>query len=169
MSLVAQIPINPNGSRVRYPVKRFSAPFGAGTYNFAQVGNTDVLLYKLSASSVYCMERINFYANVSEADWLEGMGAEATFPAFTVRFQHSPDVSIWPEPVRCVNYIDNEEQLVFFRTTRQDDNLLITFTGLVNQVAGMVGTDPLLAQVNFTMYEITDQPWIEKFILAKGH
>ena len=66
MSLIAQIPINPHGSRVRYPVKRFSAPFVAGAYDFDQVGNTDLLLYSLSPSSVYCMERINFFANVSE-------------------------------------------------------------------------------------------------------
>lgn len=168
MAVIAEIPINPNGCRVRYPVKRFSAPFGAGIYDFDQAANTNVLLYDLSPHSVYLMERINFFANISEADWLGGMGAQDTFPAFVVNLKYSKAASLWPEPVRCVNYIDNEEQLVFFRTTRDDDQLLITFNGQVTQVAGSVGVDPLLAQVNFTMYEITDQHWIEKFIRAGG-
>ena len=99
-----------------------------------------------------------------------GRGSTDAFPAFTkCGSKIRRGIRFWPEPVRCVNYIDNEEQLVFFRTGRVADDLLITFNGIVNQVAGMVGIDPLLAQVNFTMYEITDSQWIEKFIIAGGH
>lgn len=164
MSVVAQIPINPNGVRVRYPVKRFSAPFVGGQYDFNQPGNTDQLLYTLAPESVYLMERINFAANVSEADWLGSMASEADFPGFVVNLKSDQSASLWPEKVRCVNYKSNAEQLVFFRTTQKADQLLITFDGIVNQVPGMVGVDPLLAQVNFTMYEITNQPWIREFI-----
>lgn len=166
MSIIAKIPINPNGSRVRYPVKRFSAPFVAGGYDFGGAGtlNAGLLLYDLSPSSVYIMERINFFANVAESDWLGGMGAEATFPNFVCTMKYEKSASIWPEPIRCVNYIDNEEQVVFFRTSRKDEQLLITFSGVVTQTPGMVGVDPLLCQVNFTMYEITDQAWCTAFI-----
>lgn len=166
MSIIAQLPINPNGSRVRYPVKRFSAPFVGGFYDFGAAGNTntDLLLIKLSPSSVYVMERINFFANVKDSDWLEGMDTEATFPNFVCSFKFNKSTSVWPEPVRCVNYIDNEEQVVFFRTSRRDEQLLITFSGRVKQTAGMVGINPLLAQVNFTIYEVTDSEWVKKFI-----
>lgn len=168
MSIIERIPTNPNGSRVRYPVKRFSAPFALGQYDFAQAGNTDVVLTKLQANSIYCIERINFFAQVAEGVWLESMDTEVNFPAFRLHYQNDDSNSIYPEPVRCVNYLDNAEQLIFFWSTREEENLLITFSGIVNQVAGMVGIDPLLAEVNFTMYQITDQAWNKAFIEARG-
>jgi len=164
MSIIERIPVNPNAVRVRYPVKRFSAPFAAGQYDFAQAGNTNQLLLTLQANSVYLIERINFFAEADEADWLRSMDTEANFPAFRVHYLNDDANSLYPEPVRCVNYIDNAEQLVFFWTTREDESLLISFSGIVNQVAGMVGVDPLLAEVNFTLYQITDQPWNKRFI-----
>lgn len=164
MAIIERIPVNPKGTRVRYPAKRFSAPFAAGQYNFNQPGNTDQVLMTLQANSVYLIERINFFAAVGVADWLESMDTEVNFPAFTLRFKKSFNDSIYAEPVRCVNYIDNGEQLVFFNSTREQDQLLITFSGIVNQVAGMVGLDPLLVETNFTIYQITDQKWNAMFL-----
>lgn len=162
MSIIARIPINPNGVRVRYPVARFIAPFGGGQYDFNQPFNTNQLLIPLENNSIYLIERINFYANVSEVAWLESAGAE--LPFFRLRFQNNPSNSIFPEPVRCGNYIANGEQLVFFRNTRKDDDLLITFGGIINQVAATVGVDPILAQVNFTIYQIINEKWAKQFI-----
>lgn len=164
MAIIERIPVNPNAVRVRYPVKRFSAPLVAGQYDFGIAANTDVNLFRLQANSVYLIERINFFAQAAEADWLESMDTEANFPRFTLHYEFDNANSQFPEPVRCVNYIDNAEQLVFFRNTREQENLLISFAGVVNQVAGMVGLDPLLAEVNFTIYQVTDEAWIRKFI-----
>lgn len=164
MAIIEKIPVNPNAVRVRYPVVRFSAPFAAGQYDFAQPGNTDQVLLRLQANSVYLIERINFFAQVAESDWLLSMDTAANFPAFRLHYQNDDSNSLYPEPVRCVNYIDNAEQLVFFWTTRENESLLISFTGIVNQVAGMVGIDPLLAEVNFTLYQVTDEQWNRKFI-----
>jgi hypothetical protein len=114
------------------------------------------------------MERINFFANVAEAAWLEGMDTQANFPAFRLHYQNDSAASIYPEPVQCVNYLDNGEQLVFFYTTREGENLLISFSGIVNQVAAMVGIDPLLAETNFTIYQIIDEAWNRAFIEARN-
>jgi hypothetical protein len=168
MPIVATIPTNPNASRVRYPVRRFSAPFSLGQYDFNQAGNRNVVLMPLQSNSVYVITAINFFSNAREPDWLEGMGAQADFPAFRLHFENEDGNSIYPEPIQCVNFIDGGEQLSYFRTGRESENLLITFTGLVNQVAGMVGIDPLLAEVNFTIYQILDAKWIKKFINPEG-
>jgi len=168
MALIERIPTNPNGSRVRYPVKRFSAPLALGQYDFGQAGNTDQVLLEMQANSVYCIERINFFAQVAEGVWLESMDTEANFPFFRLHYQNDDANSIYPEPVRCVNYIDNAEQLIFFWSTRERENLLITFDGIVNLVAGMVGLDPLLCEVNFTLYQITDAAWNKAFVEARG-
>jgi len=164
MSLIAQIPINNNSTRVRYPSVRFSAPLGAGIYDFGIPANTDIQLMELQANSVYCIERINFFAQAAEADWLESMRTPLEFPSFFLRYQNEPNPSQFAEGVQCVNYIDNMEQLVFFRQTREQENLLISFRGVVDQVAGMVGFDPLLCEVNFVIYQITDSEWVRKYI-----
>lgn len=164
MAIIEKIPVNPNAVRVRYPVKRFSAPFAAGQYDFNQPGNQNQLLLPMQANSVYLIERISFFAQAAESDWLLSMDTEANFPAFRLHYQFDDAHSLYPEPVRCVNYVDNAEQLVFFFSTRENENLLISFSGIVNQVPGMVGTDPLLAEVNFTLYQITDEAWNRRFI-----
>jgi hypothetical protein len=168
MALIERIPVNPNSVRVRYPVVRFSAPFFAGQYDFGQAGNTGQLVLAMQANSVYCLERINFFAQVSESAWLESMDTAANFPAFALQYEKDSNTPIFPEPVRCVNYIDNAEQLVFFRSTRESERLMISFSGVVNQAADMVGIDPLLAQVNFTLYQVTDDSWNDRFIDGKN-
>lgn len=171
MSLIERIPGSPAMQRVRYPVKRFSAPFLAGQYSFNQAANQNVLLMPLKANSVYLIERISFFAGAganAEGNWLEGMPAEVDFPFFRLHYRNDDANSLYPEPVRCVNFVDGLEQLLFFWSTREEEDLLITFGGIVNQVAGMVGIDPLLAEVNFTMYQITDSGWNRAFIEAQG-
>jgi hypothetical protein len=167
LSITEHIPVNPNSTRVRYPVKRFSAPLLLGAYNYGIPANTDQLLLKMQANSVYLLERFSFFAQSSESDWLESMGAEIDFPSYRIHYRYDDSNSLLAEPVRCVNYVDNAEQLVFFRSTREGEELLISFSGIVNQVAGMVGLDPLLCQVNFTLYQVTDSHWITRFINPK--
>lgn len=167
MAIIERIPVNPNGVRVRYPVKRFSAPFAAGQYDFNQAGNQDIPILPLANNSIYLIERINFFAGIAEATWLESMDTEANFPFFKLHLLKSPATSIFPEPIRCVNYIDNAEQLVFFRSLQKDDTLLITFGGIINQVAASVGIDPMLAEVNFTLYQVINEEWAKKFIDPK--
>jgi len=164
MSIIERIPTNSGGVRVRYPVKRFFAPFVAGQYDFNQPANVNVPLMELQSNSIYLIERYSFFAQAAESDWLESMGAEANFPNFVVNYLKDSAESLFPNPVQCVNYQDNVEQLVFFRTTTVKETLLISFTGIVNQVAGMVGFDPLLAEVNLVIYQITDEKWNQNFI-----
>lgn len=161
MSILAKIP---RDSRVRYPVARFSAPFAAGVYNFSIPANENVvLLAPMQVSTVYLIERINFFANVPEGVWLESQDTIANYPNFRLHFLNSPSESLYPEPVRCVNYIDNGEQLIWYASTRSDESLLISFAGLVNQVPATVGIPTLFAQVNFTIYQVQNAEWIELF------
>jgi len=164
MSIQNVIPLNPNAVRVRYPVMRFSAPFVAGQYDFAQAGNTNQSLLKMQANSIYLIERISFFAQCGESDWLLGMDTVANFPAFFLRYKYDDAHSLFPEPVRCANFKQNEEQSVYFWSTRENEELLISFTGIVNQVAGMVGIDPLLVEVNFTLYQIINEKWNRGFV-----
>lgn len=164
MPIIDRIPMNENASRVRFPVLRFSAPFLAGQYDFGQAANQGVKLMALQPNTLYLLAAISFFANVGESDWLESMDTQANFPNFRLHKEFDSSDSIYPEPVQCVNYMDDVDQLVYFRTLRESDNLLISFNGIINQVAGMVGITPMLAEINFTMYQVTDQRFIRHYL-----
>jgi hypothetical protein len=120
-------------------------------------------MQEMSASNVYLIERISFFANVAEGDWLESMLAPANFPRIAVQFNRIGGASIYAEPFRCVNYVDNNEQLLYFKPLQNGDILAATMFGRVTQSPGMVGNLFLLAQINFTIYEITDRKWIDLY------
>lgn len=163
MAIISKIPDN---SRVRYPVARFvsSALDGLSQYAWENAGNTQVpLMQDMNASHVYLVERVSFFANVAESDWLGSMLTPADFPRVSIQFNRIGGSSIYAEPFRCVNYIDNNEQLLYFRALQNGDVLTATMYGTVQQVPGMVGMLTLVSQINFTVYEITDRNWIQVF------
>lgn len=167
MSIISKIP---RDSRVRYPVQRFSANFAGGVYDFSAVGNTNQdlqLLAPMQQQTVYLIERINFFASIDEGTWLESQGPLATFPNFRLSFLNSKSDTIYPEPIRCVNYIDNSEQLIFYWSTRSNEELLISFNGLVNQVPATVGVPTIFTQVNFTIYQIQETNWVKAFLAGE--
>jgi hypothetical protein len=163
MSIISKIP---DDSRVRYPVARFrsDALNGLGRYNWENAGNDGVfLLGDLKPTSVYLLERVAFYANVAEGDWLESMLTPTEFPRVSLRLSGVGGHSIYGDPFRCVNYVDNNEQLIYFRSQQKGVDLLASMYGQVGQVAGMVGKLTLLSQINFTVYEIVNKDWIKTF------
>lgn len=163
MSVISRIPDN---SRVRYPVARFQSSNlnGLGQYAWENAGNTLVnLMAEMSASHVYLVERVSFFANVPESAWLESMLTPTDFPRVALQFNRIGGASIYAEPFRCVNYVDNSEQLIYFRALQTGDILAATMYGTIAQTPAMVGMLAVLAQINFTVYEITDTKWIRLF------
>lgn len=169
MSIISKIP---DDSRVRYPVARFrSADLdGLGQYDWETAGNTNVLLQDaLKPTSVYLLERISFYANLPESAWLESMLLPANFPRVSVRLDGIGGHSIYGDPFRCVNYVDNNEQLIYFRGLQTASNLVATMYGKVGQVPDTVGKLNLIGQINFTVYEIVNRAWIKSFEQDPAH
>jgi hypothetical protein len=169
MSIISKIPDN---SRIRYPVALFVSDNldGSAQYNWENAGNAAVpLMTEMSASNVYLIERVNFFANVAESDWLESMIAPINFPRVSLGFNRIGGASIYAEPFRCVNYIDNAEQLLYFRALQNGDILTATMIGRIQQSAGMVGNLNLRAQINFNIYEITDRKWINLYERDPAH
>lgn len=163
MSIISKIPDN---SRVRYPVVRFVSDNlnGLGQYNWSVAANLNVqLIADLQPQHVYLFERVSFFANVEEGAWLESMLTPADFPRVALSYLKNVGSSIYGEPFRCVNYVDNNEQLLYTQAKQKGDVLTASMFGLVQQSPGMVGKLNLLAQINFTVYEITDKNWISLF------
>jgi len=159
MSIIKTLP---DGSRFIPTVNRFSATFNVptlGKYNFAVAANTGQELLKLVAGRVYFIERMNFGATVDEGDFLLSID---TLPELILRYQITGE-RLFTKPFHVVNYIDNQELILFFSTARINDTVLIDFTGILNQVPNFIGINTIQAQVSFNIYEIANQQWIRDF------
>lgn len=161
MSIAVKIPDN---ARVRYPVSKFTGSLVLGKYDFSVPANENIVLLEMNKESIYLLERINFSAQLNEGVWLKSQDTIANYPNFRLDFEKSLSASIYPEPVRCLNYLDNAEQLLYFQSRKAGDKLRITFTGKVNQVAETVGDAEISTQVSFTIYQIDDKNWINWFL-----
>ena len=142
-----------------------SANFGGGFYDFTTAGNTNQTVITLSESSIYLIDRDSFSANLEAGIWLEGQLTAADFPRFILTRKLTPDLSIYAEPSRCLNYKDNDEQLSYFKTDQKDDELLITFIGKIKQTASMNFAPQIISQVSFTIYQISEPAWIDWYNL----
>jgi len=163
MSIISRIPDN---SRVLFPSVLFTSADldGDGNYSWETPGNTKVTLIEtLNQGHVYLIERASFTANVDLASWLESMLTVADFPRVSVQFPRIGGASIFGDPFRCVNYVENAEMLIYFEALQKGDSLAATMFGKVKQTSGMAGLLNLLAQINFTVYEITDKSWIQEY------
>ncbi len=168
MSIISKIPDN---SRVRYPVARFQSAGldGLGQYEWGTAGNKDVpLMDSMRPTSVYLIERVSFFANVLEGTWLESMLTPDDFPRISIKVKGVGGQSIFGDPFRCVNYVDNNEQLLYLQCVRPGDQLVATMYGKVLQVPAMAGMLNLLSEINFTAYEITDKDWVTTYMKNPG-
>lgn len=169
MSIISKIPDN---SRAHYPVAVFTSDNLDinSDYNFGIAGNAGVTIFdNVQAGSIYLIERVAFFANVAESDWLSGMKTGVDLPRISLAFSRAGGASIFADPFRCCNYVNNNEQLIYFRSTQKNDTLLATMIGKVAQVAGEVGRLTLRAELNLTVYEVTDRRWITLFEQDPSH
>ena len=153
----------PKLSRIEFPAAIFTAPLVAGQYDFGSVAaNISANFMNLRKGLIYFIERINFSCITPEGVWLESIDPTlADVPRVIFDRLQAPGHSQYAGPIRCVNYYDNAEQNRFFEATAENDVLRISFLGIVTQVAGMVGVDPLQCQFSATVYEIFDQSFVD--------
>lgn len=156
----------PDSARPRYPAVEFESDTldGQGEYNFGVAANVDKLLMdNLSPGSLYHVAAISFYAAALEGDWLKSMISKDEFPRVTVRLIPGKARSWFADPFRCVNYVDNLDQVIWLPPVQKGDTLVASMYGRVRQVAGMVGESTLKAQFNMAVYEVDAAQWLQTF------
>lgn len=154
MSTVFQIP----DKSVLIPISTvFQATFNVptvGFYDFTNtVANQGVLAVNLRQNSIYFIDRFSVGGNITEQQFLESI---TTFPQLKVykRFQGS---NLYRNLIPITNFIDNGELSNFFFSDMRNDQLLFDFTGVLRQLASMIGLAVVRIQVSFNVWEINDQ------------
>jgi len=168
MSVIKEVP---KDSRIIQSVNLFTATFNVptvGAYDFGVLANVGQTVIKLRPQSIYLLEKMSFSANIDEGDFLE---AVTTTPQFLLR-RLIDGQTVFYKPIPIVSYIDGEDQISYTwskertGTPGQQDNpdeLIIDFTGVIDQTAALVGRVTIRAQVTFKFYEVTNSAWVKRF------
>jgi len=132
---------------------RFAATFNAptlGQYDFGVAANTrQVVITPLNPNYVYMIDRVSFSASIDEGVYLRSINTLPQFRLFLTQTQWG----VYPRPLPAVNYKDNLEWRFWFWTEKSGENLEVTLTGALNQVAETVGVPTIYANLSFVVYE----------------
>ena len=140
----------------------FEATFNTptlGRYNFGIPANTDVSVLKLTRASVYLIQSYSLSATVGEADFLESINI---VPQLFLRTKINAK-NIYKKPLPQAGYFDGVEAIGYFLSPQGDDELLLSCTGVLNQIAAMVGISSIKIQTTLNIQEIVDTKWINQF------
>ncbi len=135
----------------------FSALFNnptVGRYDFTRTAaNRNVFCMNIRPRVIYFIDSYSIGANITEQQFLESI---TVFPQlqFTKLFDSQ---NLYRAPLQVVNFTDHGELSNFFHSDITGDQLLLSFTGELRQLASMVGISPVRVQVSINIYQIEEQ------------
>lgn len=173
MSIMLKIP---RSSRLSLIGGIFKSVFGnptIGKYdftNYAEGGdrfNVAVPLgLAMNPKYLYFFHQLNFSLSIDEGTFLTAIAA-ATVPTLSVKDSTTNKI-LFGSPFRLFRYFEGNAIDSFHYNLNSKGIFIADFQCLLNQVADLVGIDTVLAQVSFSIYEITDIAYINEFLKKNG-
>jgi hypothetical protein len=138
----------PFKSRVIPTENTFSAPF-IGSYDFGAVaGNQRQTVFKLDANSVYFLDNFSVAGNIASEAFLSSI---IDIPAMTLSRKNDRQL-IYTRSFPISQFYQNKECTCFVDSNKGDDELQISFSGILAQVSDTVGVDPLKITISFSCF-----------------
>lgn len=141
----------------------FNAPLGQ--YGFTQnTANQNQVVLNLKKEYIYLIDLLSFSSSIAEADYLLSLSPTATTPTARLKLQKASGTYLFPAPFPAVNYKDNMPFSLWVYSPQGNDQLLIDFFGVLDQVAATVGIPIIRAQVSFVIYQINNGDQVIKML-----
>lgn len=154
MSINYQIPTQ---SRYIPTSTVFSAVFNAnplnpGKYDFSYsaAGNADVEVLTLQQGTIYLIERISAGGNITEQEYL---AAISTFPSLSIKRKIKKEM-VYMRPIPINNYFDGQEAGCWIHSDKNRDVLTLTFDGVLDQTAALVGVATVRIQISLNIFAV---------------
>jgi len=145
----------------------FTAVFNVptlGKYNFDIPANKNVPILELTPGSVYLIERISLAGSIPQENYLSSI---FTIPIIRLKRGKSQEI-IYKRDIPIVNYIDNQDIVAWIYSQKSKDWLTADIYGILNQIAETVEITEIKLNINFSIYQIRDQQFINKFLGTIG-
>lgn len=127
----------------------FSAAF-TGVYDFGIAANVKQTVLEMSPGITYFVDNFSFAGNISQEDFLS---AVSTTPYMIMSRKNDGD-RIFTKTLPLNQFASQKPATVFISSNKKNDYLLLTLSGLLNQTANLVGVDPVVFTVSFSVYAI---------------
>lgn len=146
----------------------FSAVFNAnpanpGTYDFntdaAGSINQNVYVMDLQPNTIYLIERMSAGGNITEAQFLEAINQFL----FLDVIKHLGRQRVYPQQIPIVNFFDGQETAAWIFSDKKGDMLNLSFTGVLNQLASMVGIGTAKVHVSLNVFAIESAYFVGSF------
>jgi len=129
-----------------------------GKYSWDTPANTGVQLLKLNKNNIYLLSSLNFSATIANNNYLENI---SVVPSLDLRLQLA-GAQLNGQGYPLVTYMQNNEIMIWFWTTQQDDYLISNFRGILNQNAALAAIASVTAQCSLNIFEVTNAAYIAK-------
>jgi hypothetical protein len=120
---------------------------------------------KMRPHYLYFFHQMNFSLSIDEGDYLTAIDT-GTVPVLTLRDSTSFK-SIFNYPFRMFRYFENSAVDSYHYNLNANADLLGDFQCVLQQVANLLGVDTIFAQVSMSVYEISDEPFIDAYKSGK--
>jgi hypothetical protein len=150
MSVNFKIPLQ---SRFITTSNKFSSAFNStpGGYSFTLTpGCTNVFMMDLQPNTTYLINSVSVGANISEEQYLESI---RDFPNLYVKRELN-NIIVYQQPIAISRFFDGNEASAWIYSDQGRDRLLLTLSGALNQLASMIGIDPVILEITFNIFAI---------------
>ena len=137
----------------------FSASF-SGVYDFSLTsGNALQTVFKTQPNVVYYIDAFSVGGNITREDFLSSI---STVPTFLLSRKQDRSL-IYTGSFPITQFYENKSFSVWVDSNKNGDMLLITFAGILNQTANLVGIDPIKITIAFDVFAIDETEYNAKF------
>ena len=139
----------------------FTAAFNTpvpGKYSFSVDANAKQRVIKLEPQTMYLIERLFIAGDIPAESYLASLdlSSAATLPAIVFSKKRGNN-TVHAARIPIVQYVQNREVPIWIYSDKGDDELLVTFTGILNQVAATVGKNTLNIALDLSIYQISEK------------
>ena len=141
----------------------FTALFGNptfGVYDFNRPVNAGRTVLTMQQGVIYLINRISVGGDISADEYLANL---STVPQIILQFQRE-NQRLYPMALPIVQFYDGWEAVAWFWSDIDGQTLNATLTtGILNQDAGLVGKPSVSINLSMSVFEITDNGFIQDF------
>lgn len=146
-----------------------TAALALGQYIWTDLPSSLTPARPLMENALYFMRNVSLTADVEENDFTSNLVVTAGYPGHTIRLYtyllgDSRGTPLYREPFHFNKFYDQFDFRFWFMPRRQNDELLCSFRGTLNQGPGLIGKANVTLKVVYSAQEVIDNEFVKQFV-----
>lgn len=147
----------------------FSATFnldpaylGMYSFGYSAFGNSGITILNSKRGSVYLVNRATVSGTIWEKDFLESLyiNPELKFQRIVGGFGSE---NVYQTVMPVTSYYSEQPFTAYFASDKEGDGIKVSFSGVLNQTADLIGITTVKIILNLSIYEINENEYNRLF------